>query len=137
MTAETETETAKTKRRHGPAPLPKVRLRDKRVNVFFSQADYLKLVTKAGGSPLSVPAYIRDVALKGKPAALPAVIPETNYEAWAATAGLANNLNQLAKALNSGADVEIVDVLKELAAFRLALLTGGLKPEAREKEPDV
>lgn len=130
MTAETETETetAKTKRRHGPAPLPKVRLRDKRVNVFFSQADYLKLVTKAGGSPLSVPAYIRDVALKGKPAALPAVIPETNYEAWAATAGLANNLNQLTRRLGSLGIVyteleEVRDLVRELRTALIGIRT--------------
>ena len=128
MTAETETETAKTKRRHGPAPLPKVRLRDKRVNVFFSQADYLKLVTKAGGSPLSVPAYIRDVALKGKPAALPAVIPETNYEAWAATAGLANNLTQLTRRLGSLGIVyteleEVRDLVRELRTALIGIRT--------------
>ena len=128
MTAETETETAKTKRRHGPAPLRKVRLRDKRVNVFFSQADYLKLVTKAGGSPLSVPAYIRDVALKGKPAALPAVIPETNYEAWAATAGLANNLTQLTRRLGSLGIVyteleEVRDLVRELRTALIGIRT--------------
>ncbi|MEQ5024834.1 plasmid mobilization protein [Klebsiella pneumoniae] len=89
--------TAKTKRRYGPAPLDKSQRLGKRVNVFFTEADYLRLVEKAGGSPLSVPAYIRAVALRGKAAALPAVIPEANHEVWVATAGLANNLNQLTR----------------------------------------
>ncbi|MNY78025.1 hypothetical protein D3C86_2181120 [compost metagenome] len=47
------------------------------------------------------------------------MIPETNYEAWAATAGLANNLNQLTRKLGAmGIDytelAEVRDLVREL-----------------------
>ncbi|MNO02800.1 Bacterial mobilization protein (MobC) [compost metagenome] len=58
-------------------------------------------------------------------------MPKLNIEVWKKLSRVANNLNQLAKALNGGADVEVSQVLKELAAFRLALLSGGLKPETQ------
>lgn len=116
---------AKTKRRHGPLPLDKSKRLDKRVNVFFTEADYLRLVDKAGGCPLSVPAYIRSVALRGKAAALPAVIPATNYEAWAATAGLANNLNQLTRKFGAmGIDHTEVAAVRDLMRDLRTVLIG-------------
>ncbi|MNO03703.1 hypothetical protein D3C81_2244810 [compost metagenome] len=50
---------------------------------------------------------------------------------------MSNNLNQIAKLLHGGVDVEVERVLKNLAAFRYALLVGGLKPEAQSDEESV
>lgn len=126
---------AKSKRRHGPKPKPDDQQRKHRISIFLTDAEFAQLKEKAGDNDL--PVFVRTRAVNGKLAPRAPKIPKLNFEAWKKLARVANNLNQLAKALNSGADVEIVDVLKELAAFRLALLTGGLKPEAREKDPDV
>lgn len=86
----------KAKRKPGPIPKSQEQKKLQRVTVFFTEADYLQLEEKAG-SVAAVPAYIRAAAIKAKPAPVPAQIPEANLAAWAATAGLQNNLNQLVR----------------------------------------
>jgi hypothetical protein len=136
MTEPTEPTADKPKknRRHGPLPKPQDQQRKHRVSVFFTDAELAQLKEKAGDNDL--PVFVRTRAINGKLAPRAAPVPKLNIEIWKKLSRVSNNLNQLAKALNSGADVQIGEVLKELAAFRLALLTGGLKPEAqRDEEP--
>lgn len=125
----------KTKRRHGPMPKPDDQQRRNRVSIFLTDGEFAQLKEKAGDYDL--PVFVRTRAINGKLAPRTQVLPKLNIEVWKKLSRVANNLNQLAKALNGGVDVEISEVQKELAVFRLALVSGGLKPEAREKEPDV
>ncbi|MNP66306.1 Bacterial mobilization protein (MobC) [compost metagenome] len=64
-------------------------------------------------------------------------MPKLNIEIWKKLSRVSNNLNQIAKLLHGGVDVEVERVLKNLAAFRYALLVGGLKPEAQSDEESV
>lgn len=50
------------------------------------------------------------------------VIPEINRDVWRATAGAANNLNQMARKLNIGIDVDIEELRETVSAFRLAII---------------
>mgnify|MGYP003407708796 CR=1 FL=1 len=115
----------KKNRRHGPLPKPQDQQRKNRVSVFFTDAEFAQLKDKAGDNDL--PVFVRTRAINGKLAPRAPKMPKLNFEAWKKLARVANNLNQLAKALNGGADVEVSLALKELAAFRLALRAGGLK----------
>ena len=111
----------KPKRRHGPMPKPDDQQRKNRVSIFLTDGEFAQLKEKAGDYDLPVFARTQ-------------VLPKLNIEVWKKLSRVANNLNQLAKALNGGADVEISEALKELAAFRLALVTGSLKPEAQSEK---
>jgi len=126
----------KKNRRHGPLPKPDAQQRKHRISIFLTDSEFAQLKEKAGDYDL--PVFVRTRAVNGKLAPRTQVLPKLNIEVWKKLSRVANNLNQLAKALNGGADVEVSEVLKELAAFRLALVTGSLKPEAQsEKEPDA
>ena len=119
----------KPKRRHGPMPKPDDQQRKNRVSIFLTDGEFAQLKEKAGDYDL--PVFVRTRAINSKLAPRTQVLPKLNIEVWKKLSRVANNLNQLAKALNGGADVEVSQVLKELAAFRLALLSGGLKPETQ------
>lgn len=63
-------------------------------------------------------AYVRQ-SLLDKP---PAVIPELNRQAYAELARSASNLNQIARQLNIGDQVEMQSVLNALREFRVKLI---------------
>lgn len=86
----------------------------------------MQLADKAG-SVAAMPAYIRAVALKARPAPVPAKIPAANLSAWAASAGLQNNLNQLIRRIHAeGLRDSDIEAARELVAgLRAALITEG------------
>ena len=49
-------------------------------------------------------------------------IPSINIEARAELSKIGNNLNQIAKAANSGLDIDISEVKKEISKLRLVLI---------------
>lgn len=126
----------KTKRRHGPMPKPDDQQRKHRISIFLTDAEFSLLKEKAGDNDL--PVFVRTRAINGKLAPRAAQVPKLNIETWKKLSRISNNLNQLAKLLNGGIDVEVDRVLKNLAAFRYALIAGGLNPGAdSDKEPDA
>ncbi|MNO01967.1 hypothetical protein D3C81_2222460 [compost metagenome] len=52
-------------------------------------------------------------------------VPEINLQAYAELARAAANLNQIAKAMNEGAPLELQQIQEALHAFRLALIRQG------------
>lgn len=123
------------KRRHGPMPKPEAQQRKHRVSIFLTDAEFAQLKEKAGDNDL--PVFVRTRAINGKLAPQAPKIPKLNIEIWKKLSRVSNNLNQIAKLLHGGVDVEVERVLKNLAAFRYALLVGGLKPEAQSDEESV
>jgi len=75
-----------------------------------------ELKRRKGNIPYGV--YIRQVLL-GKP---PKQVPEVNRQAYAETARWASALNQIARKLNMGEDVDITEIRRVLNAFRQKLL---------------
>ena len=49
-------------------------------------------------------------------------IPQINIEARAELSKIGGNLNQIAKAINSGLDIDISEIQKEISKLRLSLL---------------
>ncbi|MNB80020.1 Bacterial mobilization protein (MobC) [compost metagenome] len=123
------------KRRHGPMPKPEAQQRKHRVSIFLTDAEFAQLKEKAGDNDL--PVFVRTRAINGKLAPQAPKMPKLNIEIWKKLSRVSNNLNQIAKLLHGGVDVEVERVLKNLAAFRYALLVGGLKPEAQSDEESV
>ena len=116
MTAEPQ------KRRYGPLPKPEEEKRNRRISVYLTDAEYSKLLKRVR-TPGELSAYTRHQLFAGKKPYIVSV-PETNYAAWAATAGLANNLNQLVRKLGGvgvvDADLQAVrDLVRELRAALL------------------
>ncbi|MBB6341092.1 hypothetical protein HNP49_001249 [Pseudomonas fluvialis] len=116
----------KAKRKPGPIPRPKDKKKLRRISVFFTESDYQQIEKKAG-SISAMPAYIRASALKSKPAPVPAKIPAVNLEAWVASSGLQNNLNQLVRLIHAQgiSNAEIETARELVAGLRAALLTTG------------
>jgi len=75
-----------------------------------------ELKRRKGNIPYGV--YVRQVLL-GKP---PKQVPEVNRQAYAETARWASALNQIARKLNMGEDVDITEIRRVLNAFRQKLL---------------
>ncbi|MNF29650.1 Bacterial mobilization protein (MobC) [compost metagenome] len=123
------------KRRHGPMPKPEAQQRKHRVSIFLTDAEFAQLKEKAGDNDL--PVFVRTRAINGKLAPQAPKMPKLNIEIWKKLSRVSNNLNQIAKLLHGGVDVEVERVLKNLAAFRYALLVGGLKPGAQSDEESV
>lgn len=65
--------------------------------------------------------YLRTAALHK----LPPTIPAINRDAWSSLASTTANLNQIARALNMGGDVEMEAVRAELKSLRLKLIDVG------------
>lgn len=119
MTAETK------KRRHGPVPKPKEEKRNRRVSVYFTEAEYAELLTRVK-TPGELSPYARHQLFAGK-TPYSVAIPEANYAAWAATAGLANNLNQLVRKLGvfGVVDADLLAVRDLVRELRAALVGVG------------
>lgn len=102
----------------GPKPKPASERRTRRVAVYFTPAEYQRLVRAAGAD--TAPALgrvLRDGALGGRAVPQPAQVPEVNREAWEQLARSLGNLNQLARWVNSGGRV-CDDLADELAEMR-------------------
>ena len=67
---------------------------------------------------MSYGAYIRNMIFSR----MPAIVPKPNKEAYSETARWASALNQIARRLNMGEDVEMQEVMVLLNNFRRALL---------------
>ena len=52
----------------------------------------------------------------------PRQIPEVNRERYSETARWAANLNQLARSVNAGGEIDVAELQRILSAFRLSLL---------------
>lgn len=110
-------QTKKTWKR-GPAPKPKSELRTKRVEVYFTDSEYSDLVKVAGKMKVS---NLIHFAIT-KPESLPRPVPEINSQAWEEIGRIGNNLNQISRHLNSGGNMEIEQIKKELNALRLKIV---------------
>lgn len=114
---------AQRKKKYGTEPIPAQDKRQKRLNVFFSDAEYAELLTRVKRKS-GLSAYIRSQAIAGK-TQLSVVVPEINLKAYAELARTAANLNQLARKLNSSDIIDLTQLQAELHAFRLALIRQG------------
>lgn len=116
----------KTARKRGPEPKPAAEKRSKRISVYFTAAEYQQLLLRVKNKA-ELSAYTRHQLFAGKkPYSI--TIPETNYSAWVATAGLANNLNQIVRKFGAVGVVdkevrEVRDIVRELR-----ILLVGVKP---------
>lgn len=116
-------EPAQRKKKYGPEPIPAQDKRQKRLNVFFSQAEYAELLTRVKRKS-GLSSYIRSQAMAGE-TQLSVVVPEINLKAYAELARAAGNLNQLSRKLNASDIIDVSQLQAELHAFRLALISGG------------
>lgn len=106
-------------------------LRGATIGVRVSAAEYAALRVKAEQMGMSPAQWLREAALSRRLPSPP--VPPVNREQYAELARLAANLNQLARASNSGRAVTVTDALlnglaAEVRRLRLALLgtaTGG------------
>lgn len=111
-------EKPKKKRRYGPVPRQKEELRDVRLSVYFTAEEMERLKDAAG--EMQPAAYLRSLAFDGGPVR----VPELNKLAWMELSRAAANLNQLAKKLHGGEQIETKHVRHMLIMFREALLNG-------------
>lgn len=108
-----------TRRRSGPDPLPKTELRATRISVYLSEGERAKIEASAAAVAMTAPEYLRTVGLDK----LPPIVPEVNRELWRELSRAGSNLNQIAKRLNEGGDLEdIEDLRTALREFRARLL---------------
>lgn len=77
------------------------------IKIFLSDDERSSIESKAHSSGLALSSFIRRVALGAKVS----TIPQPNAEKWQDLARLAGNLNQLARAANSYAAVEVDSTL--------------------------
>jgi hypothetical protein len=118
---------SQNKRRRGPAPKPEDQQRKNRISIFLTDQEYQHIKAKAGDYDL--PVYVRTCAIDGQFAPKAATIPKLNIEVWKKLGRCTNNLNQLARHLNTFAPtdettIDVDEVRQALAAFRVALLQG-------------
>jgi hypothetical protein len=118
---------SQVKRRRGPAPKPEDQKRKNRISIFLTDAEYAIAKQKAGDYGL--PDYVRTCAIDGQFAPKAASIPKLNIEVWKKLGRCTNNLNQIAKHLNTFAQTDDIhldlnDLRAALAAFRIALIEG-------------
>jgi hypothetical protein len=106
------------KRRYGPAPLDPEEKRTHTVSVRLNPAELEQLDKAREPVNLQRGEYLRCAALDQ----LPPTIPEINRKAWLELSKSAANLNQIAKKLNEGDQVEAEEIAKELKSFRMGLI---------------
>jgi len=86
------------------------------VSTRLNDEELEELKRRKGNIPYGV--YLRQVAL-GRP---PKQVPEVNRQAYSETARWASILNQIARKLNMGEDVDMVKTRQALNIFRQKLL---------------
>lgn len=124
----TEDETPPRRGRGGRPPGDPDAVRVHRVNARLSPSELAALTFKAAAAGMTPAQWLREAALSRRLPSPP--VPAINREHYAELARLAANLNQLAKAANSGQAVTVNDgLLQRLSAeagkLRLALLGAG------------
>ena len=90
--------------------------RNRCISVHLNDEELEKLNRIKGEIPYS--AYIRNTFLSRTPK----IIPKPNRETYSETARWASALNQIARRLNMGEDVEMQEAMSLLKNFRQALL---------------
>lgn len=103
-------------------PKPKEEKRNRRVSVYFTDAEYAELLTRVK-TPGELSPYARHQLFAGK-TPYSVAIPEINLKAYGELGQAASNLNQIARKLNGGEALALADLMKDLEAFRLALIEG-------------
>lgn len=106
------------KKKRGPRPNPKTK-RTNRVSVYFSDSEYEVIIDKVGNKKL-ISDFLRNLGLGKKASRV--VIPEINSKAYSELARTAANLNQVAKAINTGESVDIDQIEKILKELRFAII---------------
>lgn len=115
-----ELENSKNKRTRGPVPRPAGEKRNKRVSVYFTDAEYADLLKRVQ-APSDLSHYARHQLFAGKtPYRL--VVPEINLKAYSELGRVASNINQIARKLNAADIIDLSGLLAELATLRLALI---------------
>jgi hypothetical protein len=104
--------------RRGIKHLPDEVKRGLCVSVRVNESELAQLDYRRGLVNMQRGEYLRVAAIDQ----LPPTIPEVNLLAWRELSRSAANLNQIAKHLNQGGDLEIEDIKNELSAFRQFLI---------------
>lgn len=115
----------KNKKKRGPTPKPDEQKQLNRVNVYFTDDELFELKQRAGG--LKLPKYLRDLGLSREAPIIN--IPVGNLELADELRRLGNNLNQIARQLNtvhSFDSDELKALADEIRATHAALLGGAL-----------
>jgi hypothetical protein len=89
------------------------------LKIFLSGEERKAVAAKASGTGLALSAFIRRAALGMKVSS----IPQPNAEKWQELARLSANLNQLTKAANGGAGIQVDSAL----LYEVAVLVRGLR----------
>lgn len=113
----------KKKKKRGPAPKPEEQKQLNRVNVYLTDDELCELKRRAGG--LKLPKYLRDLGLSREAPIIH--IPAGNLELADELRRLGNNLNQIARQLNtvqSFDSEELKTLADEIRATHAALLGG-------------
>ncbi len=98
---------------------PKIAKRKIRLSVFFHDHEYEIVLRESKSVNIRPSELVRNKLLTG---VSPVKVPELNLEAWRNLARAAGNLNQIARFLNEGMRLDVNELLKILAEFRLALV---------------
>ena len=96
---------------------PKTKTRKHRIEVWFFDEEIKKIDRDRGLVPRAV--FVRQ-AVEGVKISPP--IPQINIEARAELAKIGGNLNQIAKAANSGLDIDIYEIQEVIKKLKLTLL---------------
>ncbi|HGP4250360.1 TPA: plasmid mobilization relaxosome protein MobC [Pseudomonas aeruginosa] len=99
---------------------PDVEKRKKRLSVFFHDYEYTAVMREAKSMNIRPSALVRNKLLTGVSAVK---VPEINLEAWRKLARAAANLNQITRFLNEGMRLDVDELSRVLAEFRLAIVT--------------
>ncbi len=91
------------------------------INIAFNENELSSIHQRASISRTKPSIYVRESALDSLDK-LPAVIPAINLEKWIELGKVGSNLNQIAHALNSHEQVEIVYIRKVLDNLRATLI---------------
>jgi len=118
-------EPALPQRRGGRPNASPSELRSVTVGLRLTPAEHAQLLAKSHAAGLSVGTFLRHAATATKVPKPP--VPAVNRQGYIALGRLANNLNQLAKAANSGLPVDVEtatlsELIAEIQALRGELL---------------
>ena len=100
----------------GRKPKPMEERQTEVIALRVTPAEKAELLRGAGKRPLGT--WARQLVF-GR--AVP-VIPAVNRDVWQKTAGAANNLNQMARKINLGVDVDVEELRETIRAYRLAII---------------
>lgn len=94
-------------------------LRKNRISVRFTDTEVLSIQTKAKSKePMTIARFIRNSVMDS----LPLEIPKINQESWVKLSGVASNLNQLQRRINSNQDIGIDEIKKLVSELRDELI---------------